>query len=146
MSVDATLSPAAMTALKCQFDSRVHTDLFCLFELALDGKGMRAASVGPHVGEGDLFRSSTLQQELAGSRIKEEDGESTVQETLVDVGHEMAFLLASVAEILVVVVEDDASLLHKTNLLLIVTSKRRIKGDGRRLSWLSDRRGDGSRR
>lgn len=100
-----------------------NTDLLCFLEFTFNGKGVRAAGVGPHVGKGDLLWCSSLQQELAGCGVEEEDGESTMQETLVDVGHEMAFFLASIADILVVVVENHASFLHETNLLFVVASK-----------------------
>src|SRR3569833_1104838 len=50
---------------------------------------MRAARVGPHVGEGDLFRRPLLQQH-AVLAVEQEDGEGPVQEPLVDIGHEMA--------------------------------------------------------
>ena len=57
--------------------------------LAGDTKRMRAAGVGPHVGEGDFLGGSLLQKQ-AVLVVKEEDGESTVQETLFDVLHQVA--------------------------------------------------------
>jgi hypothetical protein len=52
-------------------------------------KRVRAAGVGPHVGEGDLLRGSLLQKK-AVLVVEEEDGESAVQETLLDVLHQVA--------------------------------------------------------
>lgn len=50
---------------------------------------MRAASVRPHVRERDLLGRSLLQEEsILG--VEEEDGESAVEESLVDVFHQMA--------------------------------------------------------
>lgn len=50
---------------------------------------MRAASVGPHIGESDLLGSALLEEELV-LIVEEEDRKGTVKETLVNVGHEMA--------------------------------------------------------
>lgn len=58
--------------------------------LGRDVKRVRAASVGPHVGEGDLLSGALLEEELV-LVVKEEDGEGTVKEALVNVGHEMAW-------------------------------------------------------
>ncbi|KAI6769309.1 hypothetical protein HG531_010413 [Fusarium graminearum] len=58
--------------------------------LGRDVKRVRAASVGPHVGEGDLLGGALLEEELV-LVVKEEDGEGTVKEALVNVGHEMAW-------------------------------------------------------
>ena len=52
-------------------------------------EGVRAAGVGPHIGEGDLFRGALLEQQLV-LVVEEEDGEGSVEEALVDVCHEMA--------------------------------------------------------
>jgi hypothetical protein len=68
----------------------VLTTLALLDNLALNVKRVRAASVGPHVGEGDLLRGTLLDQETTVGRAEEEDGEGAVQETLVDRGHEVA--------------------------------------------------------
>jgi len=57
--------------------------------LSWDVKRVGAAGVGPHVGEGDLLGSALLEEELV-LVVEEEDGEGTVKETLVDIGHEMA--------------------------------------------------------
>lgn len=54
-----------------------------------DAERVRAASVGPHIGEGDLLGSPLLQQQLV-LIVKEEDGEGAVKEPLVDVLHQMA--------------------------------------------------------
>lgn len=123
------------------------TDLLCFFEFALDGERVGAARVGPHVGEGDLLGGPALEEQLAGLGVKEEDGEGAMQETLVDVGHEVALLLAAVADVLVVVVEHDASLLHEADLLLIVAGERRVEADGAGLSGLcgGGRAGSGGR-
>ena len=57
--------------------------------LARHTQRVRAASVRPHVREGDLFGGALLQkQALVG--IEEENGEGAVEETAVDVGHQMA--------------------------------------------------------
>jgi hypothetical protein len=60
--------------------------------LALDAQRMTAARVGPHAGEGDLLNRTSLEQELAGLRMEEEDGKSAVEEVSrrEDVGHEVA--------------------------------------------------------
>ena len=53
-----------------------------------DSEGMRAASVCPHVWEGDLFRGALLEKELiVGS--EEEYREGTVKEAKVDVFHQV---------------------------------------------------------
>lgn len=57
--------------------------------LARNTERVRAAGVGPHVGESDLLGGALLEKELV-LVVEEEDGEGTVKETLVDVGHEMA--------------------------------------------------------
>lgn len=50
---------------------------------------MRAASVCPHVGERDLFAGTLLKKKTV-LRIEQEDAEGSMQETLVDVFHQMA--------------------------------------------------------
>ena len=57
--------------------------------LTWDTQGVRAASVGPHVREGDLLGGALLEEQLV-LVVEEEDGEGTVEETLVNVGHQMA--------------------------------------------------------
>jgi hypothetical protein len=57
--------------------------------LGRDVERVRAASVGPHIGEGDLLGSALLEEELV-LIVEEEDRKGTVKETLVNVGHEMA--------------------------------------------------------
>ena len=57
--------------------------------LAGNAKGVRAAGVGPHVGERDLLRSALLEKQLV-LIVEEEDGEGAVQETLFNVGHQVA--------------------------------------------------------
>ena len=133
--------------------------------LARNTEGMRAASVGPHVWEGDLLCGALLEEELV-LVVEEEDGEGAVKETLVDVRHEMAYgvalafvlcfmtnpglldgdlrfweqaslsdpnmrrtdLLAGGANGHVIVISDDANLVHKANLLGIVASERIATG------------------
>lgn len=54
--------------------------------LARDAQGVRAAGVGPHVGEGDFLGGTLLkQQALVG--IEQEDGEGTVEKALINVCH-----------------------------------------------------------
>lgn len=104
-------------------------------------EGVRAAGVGPHVGEGDLFRGALLEEQLV-LVVEEEDGEGSVEEALVDVGHEMACragvslssctargparteLLAGSANGHVVLVGHNADLVHEPDLLLIVALER----------------------
>jgi hypothetical protein len=57
--------------------------------LGRDVKRVGAASIGPHVGEGDLLGGALLKEELVFV-VEEEDGEGAMKEALVDVGHEMA--------------------------------------------------------
>jgi hypothetical protein len=71
--------------------------------LGRDMKRVRAASVGPHIGEGNLLGSALLEEKFVFV-VKEENGEGTVKEALVDVGHEMADLLASCANRFVVLI------------------------------------------
>lgn len=56
--------------------------------LAGDAQRVGAAGVCPHVGEGDLLGGALLEQQLV-LIVEQEDGKGAVQETLVDVGHEM---------------------------------------------------------
>lgn len=53
---------------------------------------VRAAGVGPHIGEGDLLSGALLEEQLV-LVVEEEDGKGTVQEPLVDVGHQVAYML-----------------------------------------------------
>lgn len=57
--------------------------------LAWNHERVGAASVGPHVREGDLLRGTLLQEKLV-LVVEEKDGKGTVEKALVDVGHEMA--------------------------------------------------------
>lgn len=52
-------------------------------------QGVRAAGVGPHVGESDLLRGALLQEQLI-LVVEQEDRKSSMEETLVDVCHEVA--------------------------------------------------------
>lgn len=58
-----------------------------------DTQGVRAAGVGPHVGESDLLGGALLEQEAVVG-IEQEDGECAVQETLINVGHQVAYCRA----------------------------------------------------
>jgi len=80
---------------------------------------MGAACVGPHIRKGNLLRGALL-EEKSVFRIEEEDGKGAVQQTLVDVLHQMANLLACTADGYVVLIEDDADLVHEADLLFIV--------------------------
>lgn len=57
--------------------------------LAGDAQRVGAAGVCPHVGKGNLLGGALLEEQLV-LVVEEEDGKGAVQETLVDVGHEMA--------------------------------------------------------
>lgn len=57
--------------------------------LARNHEWVRAARVGPHVGKGDFLGGALLQEELV-LVIEEEDRKGSVEETFVDVAHEMA--------------------------------------------------------
>ena len=62
--------------------------------LAWDAQGVGAAGIRPQVRERNLFRSALLKKKsLFG--VKEEYGKGTVEEALVDVRHQMAWLGAS---------------------------------------------------
>lgn len=63
--------------------------------LAGDAQGVGAAGVGPHVGEGDLLAGALLEEELV-LVVEEEDREGSVEETLVDVGHEVACIAVNI--------------------------------------------------
>lgn len=65
--------------------------------LAGDTKRMRAAGVGPHVGESDLLRGSLLQQETV-LVVEKEDGKGAVQQTLLNVLHQVASKTESATE------------------------------------------------
>lgn len=69
--------------------------------------------------EGDLLRGSLLEKQSI-LRIEEKDGEGAVQQSFVDVLHEMADLLACTAYWKVILIEDYADLVHETDLLFIV--------------------------
>lgn len=105
-----------------------------------DAQRMRAASVCPHVGEGDFLGSALLQEEtLVG--VEEEDGEGTVEEAAVDVFHYVACLvsqcsmffvegiggrtsfLAGTSNRLIIVIQNDTHLIHQPHLLLIIPLK-----------------------
>jgi hypothetical protein len=58
--------------------------------LAGDAQRVRAARVGPHVGESDLLGGALLEEQPV-LVVEEEDGEGAVEEALVDVGHEVAW-------------------------------------------------------
>lgn len=62
--------------------------------LSRNSQRMGAACVGPHVWEGDLLRRALL-KEQAVLRVKEKDGKSAVEQSLVDVLHQMAWISVS---------------------------------------------------
>lgn len=57
--------------------------------LSGDAQGVGAAGVRPHVGEGDLLGRTLLKQQ-ALVRVEEENGEGTVEEAAINVGHQVA--------------------------------------------------------
>mgnify|MGYP007054562521 CR=1 FL=1 len=64
--------------------------------LPRDTQRVRTAGVGPQVRESDLLGGALLEQQtLVG--VEEEDGEGAVQETLVDVGHQVACISQTTA-------------------------------------------------
>lgn len=77
--------------------SALHTqDCSVQFRTSLSGNSQRvgAAGIGPHVGEGDLLGGALLQEQtLVG--IEQENGKGTVKETLVNVGHQVAYTARS---------------------------------------------------
>lgn len=85
-----------------------------------------AAGVRPHIRERNFLWSAALKEQLARRRIKEEHGKRAMQEALANVGHQVALLLAAVAHKIVVVIHNDAALLHEADLLLIVSLKRDV--------------------
>lgn len=120
---------------------------------------MRAASVGPHIGERDLLRRALLEKQLAIGRAEKEGREGPVEKSFVYVLHEMAWkrrerfsapvesphngrviacsrrtcLLVERADGAVVLVDDDAALIHEPRLLDIVRRKvdgREVRGRG----------------
>lgn len=80
--------------LVVQFPLRSILDAsYTLFEirarLARDHQGVRAASIRPHIGEGDFLGGTLLQKELV-LVVKEKNGKGSVKEAFVDVAHKMA--------------------------------------------------------
>lgn len=73
--------------------SSADTQVILLDQLVLNVEGVRAASVGPCVGESDLLAGTLLQQELGSVGREQEDGEGTVQKTAHNVGHQVAYLV-----------------------------------------------------
>jgi hypothetical protein len=67
-----------------------HSQFSLFFPFERCGEGVGTTSVRPHGREGDLLVGTFLEEEGAVGRAEEEDGECTVQETLTDVGHEVA--------------------------------------------------------
>lgn len=90
---------------------------------------MGAASISPHPRKGNLFVCSLLQQKTT-LLIEKEDAEGSVEKALVDVGHQMAELLAAGTDGLVVAVEDNADFLHETDLFWVVAFEVGALGDG----------------
>lgn len=69
-----------------------HTELVLLHLLLLKVvQRVRAAGVSPHIWEGDLLGCPLLQQKLAILGPEDERREGAVQETLVDVLHQMTY-------------------------------------------------------
>lgn len=64
-----------------------HSHLPLFLQLPLDTQGVGTTCVCPHAWEGYLFVCSFLEEEGAVVGAEEEDGECSVEETLVDVGH-----------------------------------------------------------
>lgn len=89
---------------------------------------VRAAGVGPHVGEGDLLGGALLEEQFLGRGVEDEGGEGAVQEALVDVAHQVAGFLGRGSDGLVVGVEDDAHLVHEADLLLVVAGEEVVRG------------------
>jgi hypothetical protein len=90
--------------------------------LARDTQRVRAAGVCPHVGKRDLLGGALLKEQFI-LVVEQEDGKRPVEEPLVDVGHEMADLLAGVTDGQVILIDDNADLIHEADLLLIVAGK-----------------------
>ncbi len=64
----------------------------CGARLAGHTEGMRAARIGPHVGEGDLLYGTLLEKETVGVfGVEEEDAEGAVEEARANVGHQVAW-------------------------------------------------------
>ena len=55
------------------------TDIVVLVRFVGEREGMGAAGVCPHVGESDLLVRALLEEEFAGNRMKEKDGECSMQ-------------------------------------------------------------------
>ena len=72
--------------------SDFHTELLLfnllLFEIV---KRMGATGVCPHVREGNLLSCSLLEKELAAHGMEDEGGEGSMEETLVDILHQVAW-------------------------------------------------------
>lgn len=87
--VDAQL--VLQLALGSTLRSSDGVDQVCA-SLGGNAQRVRAAGVGPHVGERNLLSGALLEQQLV-LVVEEEDGKGTVQEALVDVGHQVAYML-----------------------------------------------------
>jgi hypothetical protein len=70
-------------------NKKSRTELRLLLELVLNVQRVRAARVGPAQRKRDLGGRALLQQQLA-LRVEEEDGEGAVQQTGLDVAHQVA--------------------------------------------------------
>lgn len=55
------------------------TDLVLLVHFSVASQRVRAARVGPHAREGDLFVGSSLEQEFARFGVEQKDGKGAVQ-------------------------------------------------------------------
>lgn len=79
--------------LMWQFPNRrsPHSHLPPFLDLGLNTERVGTTGIRPHGGKGDLLVGSFLEEEGAVGWAEEEDGEGSVEETLTDVGHEVAY-------------------------------------------------------
>ena len=69
-----------------------HAVLLLFYLLLLEiVKRVRAACVGPHVREGNLLSCPLLEKELAAVGVEYEGGERSMEETFIDILHQMAW-------------------------------------------------------
>lgn len=69
--------------------------------------------------ESNLLGGALLQQQSV-LRVEEKDGESAVQQSLVNVLHQVADFLAGTSNWHVILIENDADLVHEADLLFII--------------------------
>lgn len=94
-------------------------------ELVTEAERVRAACVGPHAGERDLLVRPLLQEQPVVA-IEHEKRERPVQQPIFDVFHDVAQLLGPSPHRLVLVVQNNAELVHELDLLLIMALEERI--------------------